>query len=73
MRGARPVVRRWSTLLNLVLYAFLLWLLYHFAVTDRDPWLASVVAFVLVLAAVVSLVPGLHAPGVSPGEYPHDD
>jgi hypothetical protein len=32
-----------------------------------------VVAFVLVLAVVISLVPGLHARGISPGEYPYDD
>jgi hypothetical protein len=32
-----------------------------------------VVAFVLVLSIVVTLVPGLHARTVSPGEYPYDD
>jgi uncharacterized ion transporter superfamily protein YfcC len=58
---------------NLVLYGFLLWLLYGATVREWDPWFAVVVAFVLVLAIVVTLVPGLHAKSISPGEYPYDD
>lgn len=58
---------------NLVLYAFLAWLLYDSTVVEWDPWFAVVVAFVLVLAIVISLIPSLHASGVSPGSYPYDD
>ncbi|HEX7500568.1 MAG TPA: hypothetical protein VF524_09730 [Polyangia bacterium] len=58
---------------NVVLYGFLLWLLYDSTYRERDPWFAVVVAFVLVLSIVVTLVPGLHARTVSPGEYPYDD
>jgi hypothetical protein len=32
-----------------------------------------VVSFVLVLAAVVSLIPALRAKGISPGHYPEDE
>ena len=62
----------WQVLGNVVLYGFLLWLLYG-SVKDKDPWFAAVVAFVLVLGVVITLVPGLHAKGVSPGQYPYDD
>jgi hypothetical protein len=58
---------------NLALYGFLAWLLYDSTVVEWDPWFASVVAFVLVLALVITLVPSLHAKTVSPGEYPYDD
>jgi ABC-type lipoprotein release transport system permease subunit len=60
-------------LANAVLYGFLLWLLYDSTIAAWDPWFAFVVAFVLVLAVVISLVPALRAPRVSPGEYPFDD
>jgi len=59
-------------LFNVFLYGFLLWLLFDSTVRKWDPWFAFVVGFVLVLAAVVSLIPRLHAPRVSPGEYPYD-
>jgi hypothetical protein len=58
---------------NVVLYGFLLWLLYDSTIREWDPWFAVVVGFVLVLAAVISLIPALHAPTVSPGRYPYDD
>lgn len=58
---------------NLVLYAFLVWLLYDSTLGKWDPWFASVVAFVLVLSLVITAVPALHAKSVSPGEYPYDD
>jgi hypothetical protein len=58
---------------NVVLYGFLLWLLYDSTIREWDPWFAVVVGFVLVLAAVVSVIPSLHAPAVSPGRYPYDD
>ena len=48
-------------------------LLYDSTLRTWDPWFASVVAFVLVLSIVITLVPGLHAKAVSPGEYPYDD
>lgn len=58
---------------NVLLYGFLLWLLYNSTIKEWDPWFAAVVAFVLVLAVVISSVPSLHAKSVSPGEYPSDD
>ncbi len=67
------MAKLWSIIGNVLLYGFLLWLLYHSAVVERDPWLAVVVAFVLIVAVVISVVPRLHAPGVSPGSYPYDD
>lgn len=63
----------WQLLANLILYGFLLWLLYDSTVAEWDPWFAFVVAFVLVLAVVISLIPTLHAREVSPGRYPQDD
>ena len=52
---------------------FLLWLLWDSTFKEWDPWFAVVVAFVLVLAVVITAVPSLHAKSVSPGEYPYDD
>ncbi len=57
---------------NGALYAFLLWLLYDSTIRAWDPWFAFVVAFVLLVAVIVSLAPALHAPGPSPGRYPFD-
>jgi hypothetical protein len=48
-------------------------LLYDSTYREWDPWFAVVVAFVLVLSIVVTLVPGLHARTISPGEYPYDE
>jgi hypothetical protein len=67
------VAKLWSIIANVVLYGFLLWLLYRSAVVERDPWLAVVVGFVVIVAVVISVVPRLHATRVSPGEYPFDD
>lgn len=58
---------------NLFLYGFLLWLLYDSTLKEWDPWFAVIVAFVLVLALVITLIPSLHAKTVSPGAYPYDD
>ena len=58
---------------NILLYCFLVWLLYDSTIKEWDPWFAVVVAFVLVLAIVVTAIPALHAKSVSPGEYPYDD
>jgi peptidoglycan/LPS O-acetylase OafA/YrhL len=63
----------WQILANFVLYGFLLWLLYDSTITEWDPWFAFVVAFVILVAVIMMLMPGLHARGVSPGEYPYDD
>jgi len=63
----------WQILANAVLYGFLLWLLYGSTIKEWDPWFAFVVAFVILVAVVLMLMPGLHASRVSPGEYPYDD
>jgi ABC-type lipoprotein release transport system permease subunit len=62
-----------SIVINIVLYAFLLWLLYDSTIAEWDPWFAFVVAFVLVLAVIISLIPSLRAPKLSPGQYPYDE
>jgi ABC-type lipoprotein release transport system permease subunit len=62
-----------SIICNIALYAFLLWLLYDSTIHEWDPWFAFVVGFVLVLAVIISLIPSLRAPSVSPGTYPYDD
>ena len=58
---------------NLCLYGFLTWRLYESTIAEWDPWFAVVVAMVLVVAIVISLVPRLHAPQPSPGDYPFED
>jgi hypothetical protein len=63
----------WQILANVTLYSLLLALFYHYAFTDPDPWLAVLVAFVVLVALVVQFLPGLHAHGVSPGKYPFDE
>jgi len=63
----------WQVLANVVLYGFLLWLLYGSTIKKWDPWFAFDVAFVIFIAVVIQLMPGLHASGVSPGQYPYDD
>ena len=63
----------WQILANVILYGFLLWLLYDTTIVEWDPWFAYVVAFVIVVAIAVSLIPAIHAPKVSPGEYPFKD
>ena len=65
--------KTWQIVCNVILYGFLLWLLYDSTLAEWDPWFAFVVAFVLVLAVAISVIPALHAPKVSPGEYPYDD
>ncbi len=65
--------RFWQIVANLVLYGFLVWLLYGSTIKEWDPWFAFVVAFVILIAILIQLLPGLHARGVSPGEYPYDD
>lgn len=59
--------------INLILYGYLLWNLYHSTIVEWDPWDAFVVVFVLFVALVTTLMPGLHAAKTSPGTYPYDD
>ena len=60
-------------LANVILYGFLIWLLYDSTIAEWDPWFAVVVAFVIVVAVVVSFIPAIHASKVSPGVYPFDN
>ena len=58
---------------NLVLYGFLVWLMYGSLIKEWDPWFGFVVAFVIVVAIIVQLMPGLHAERLTPGEFHHHD
>ncbi|MEW5765208.1 MAG: hypothetical protein ACOYXN_01775 [Acidobacteriota bacterium] len=58
---------------NLLLYGILIYFAVDSLFLEPDPWFAFVVVFLLVVACVVTLIPGLHARGVSPGEYPYED
>ncbi|MBP8645057.1 MAG: hypothetical protein KBH99_02915 [Syntrophobacteraceae bacterium] len=60
-------------LANIVLYGILLWQLYESTIAEWDPWNAFVVVFVILVAVVLSLLPGYHASHVSPGSYPYED
>jgi uncharacterized membrane protein len=62
-----------QVIVNVALYLFLIYLLYDSVWVDHDPWFAFVVAFVVILSVVIQLTPGLHAKGVSPGGYQHED
>jgi len=55
---------------NLILYGFLVWLLYDALVVEHDPWFAFCVGFVIAVAILVQLMPGLHARALSPGRFP---
>jgi hypothetical protein len=57
---------------NIVLYGFLLWQLSE-CIVNQDWWFTYTVGFAVVLAVVISVIPKLHAPGVTPGEYPYED
>lgn len=63
----------WQIAANLVLYGFLAWLIYGSTIKEWDPWFAFVVAFVILVAILLEFMPGLHARGTSPGQYPYDD
>ncbi|MCX6543299.1 MAG: hypothetical protein NTV05_02670 [Acidobacteria bacterium] len=60
-------------LANLVLYGVLIYYAVDSTFVEFDPWFAFVVWFLLIVAAVISTVPGLRAKSVSPGEYPSDE
>jgi hypothetical protein len=59
-------------LLNILLYGFLVYWLYH-SIADQDYWFAFVVLFLIVASVVLTLLPSYHASKVSPGEYPYED
>jgi ABC-type antimicrobial peptide transport system permease subunit len=59
-------------LLNIIFYAFLVWLMYDATIIEKDYWFAFVVGFVISVAVVCQLMPSLHASKVSPGEFPYD-
>jgi len=63
----------WQVVVNVGLYAGLLWMAYRSLFVEFDPWFAFVVLFLLLISLVISLTPSLRAPRVSPGEYPYDD
>ncbi len=60
-------------IVNLILYGYLLFNIYRSTIVEWDPWDAFVVVFVLFVALVITLMPGLHAAKTSPGSYPYDD
>ena len=60
-------------LANLALYGVLVYFAIHSTFVEADPWFAFVVWFLLFVAVLITLIPGLHARGVSPGEYPYED
>ena len=61
-----------QVLANLALYGVLLYFAAESTFIEPDPWFAFVVWFLLAVALLVTLIPGLHAGKVSPGEYPYD-
>jgi len=58
---------------NVVLYGLLLAFAFQSVFVEPDPWFAFVVLFVLLVAAVTSIWPGIRAPRTAPGEYPFED
>jgi hypothetical protein len=62
-----------QVLANIVLYGVLVYYAVDSTFIEFDPWFAFVVWFLLVVAVIVSTVPGLRAKSVSPGAYPDDE
>jgi surface polysaccharide O-acyltransferase-like enzyme len=58
---------------NIILYGIFGYFLYESTIQEWDPWNAFTVVFVILVALVTTLMPGLHAAKTSPGEYPYDD
>ncbi len=58
---------------NIILYGIAGLFLWEYTVKEWDPWNAFTVVFVIAVAVITTLMPGLHAPKTSPGEYPYDD
>jgi uncharacterized membrane protein len=73
LKEERAMNRFWQVIINLILYGFFFWLLYDSTIATWDPWFAFVVAFVLVLAIAISIIPGLRAKSVSPGSFPYEE
>jgi hypothetical protein len=65
--------RFWQVVANLALYGLLLYLAVETTFIEPDPWFAFVVWFLLLVAVVITVTPGLRVSRVSPGEYPHED
>lgn len=60
-------------LINLVLYGFMAFLAYDAVFIAHDYFMAFVVLFVIGVALITKMMPGLHAEKCTPGEYPYDD
>ena len=58
---------------NIILYGVFGYFLYESTVVEWDPWNAFTAVFVVAVAAITSMLPALHVPKTSPGEYPYDD
>ncbi len=62
-----------SIIANIILYGIFGYFLWESTIKEWDPWMAFTVVFVIAVALVTTLMPGLHASKPSPGEYPYDD
>ncbi len=62
-----------QVLLNVLLYAALAGLAVRSTFVDRDLWFAVVTWLLIAVALVITLAPGLHVTGVSPGRFPDDE
>lgn len=58
---------------NIILYGIFGYFLYESTIKEWDPWNAFTVVFVIAVAVGTSLMPSLHVPKTSPGEYNYDD
>jgi hypothetical protein len=65
--------RLWQIGFNVLLYGGLVYFGVRSTFFEPDPWFAAVVWLLVTVALVVTLMPGLHAQDVSPGEYPYED
>ncbi len=65
--------RWWQLSINAVVYGALLWFAYQAIVVDRDLWFGFVLVFVLLVAILLSLAPGVRTSRTSPGTYPFED
>ncbi len=59
--------------INLVLYGFMAFLVYDSIFIEPDYFMTFVVVFVIAVALITKMMPGLHADKCTPGEYPYDD
>lgn len=63
----------WQILANVVLYGVLVYYAVESTFIEPDYYFAFVVWFLLLVAVLITVTPGLHARSISPGEYPYDD